>query len=60
MANKTIREAIRNSGFYQWQIADEMGISDITLSRWLRKELPQDKQREVFEAIDRLRKAKEV
>lgn len=34
-----------------WMIADELGISENTLFRWLRHDLPEDKQRQILNAI---------
>ena len=36
-----------------WRIADEMQISEMTLQRRLRHQLPADQEAEVLEAIDR-------
>lgn len=49
--NNDIREAAKTAKVHLWQIADELGITDFTLSRRLRYELePQEKER-FFEAI---------
>lgn len=36
-----------------WRIADEMQISEMTLQRRLRHQLPADQEAEVLQAIDR-------
>ncbi|MGI6513508.1 MAG: LacI family DNA-binding transcriptional regulator [Syntrophomonadales bacterium] len=32
-----IKQAIRSAGVRQWQIAEAVGVSEFTLSRWLRR-----------------------
>lgn len=34
-----------------WMIADKLGISENTLYRWLRHDLPEEKQQQVLDAI---------
>lgn len=51
MKNKVIREALTAAGMKQWQLADLLGISEPTLTRWLRHELPQEKQAEIVAVI---------
>lgn len=52
MKNKVIREALTAAGMKQWQLADLLGISEPTLTRWLRHELPQEKQAEIVAVIE--------
>ena len=51
MTNIEIREAIKESGFKHWQIADMIGIADTTFCRMLRRELPEDKKQEILTAM---------
>lgn len=51
MNNIEIREAIKESGFKHWQIADMIGIADTTFCRILRRELPEDKKQEILTAM---------
>ncbi|WP_281077649.1 hypothetical protein [Catenibacterium sp. co_0103] len=44
MKNLDIREALKNANMRHWVLADELGIDETTLSRWLRHELPKDKK----------------
>jgi len=39
MANQEIKREIKESGVKMWQIADKLGVSDMTLSRKFRYEL---------------------
>ena len=43
-ANQEVREALQHKGMKQWELADMLGISEFTLTRWLRKELTEDKK----------------
>ena len=45
MKNQDIRVFAKENGVYFWQIADVMGVSEPTMTRKLRHEMPdQDKQ----------------
>ena len=59
MKNVEIRSAYMLAGIKQWQLAEEMGISETHLSRKLRKELPQEEKQTILEIIDRLSKEKQ-
>ena len=38
--NVDVRKAAKDSGVFLWEIADKLGVSEPTLNRWLRKEMP--------------------
>lgn len=50
--NIPIREAMKAKGYTQWQTAELLGISEFTLSRWMRHELPEQRQMEIVELIN--------
>lgn len=54
MANLDIRAAAVSSGVKLWRVADALGIADSSLSRKLRKELPQEEKEQIFNIIKRL------
>lgn len=54
MANSDIREIAMSSKVKLWQIADALGVVDSTLSRKLRKELPQEEKERILSIIKRL------
>lgn len=56
MNNKDIRDLARIKDVRLWQIAERLGKSDSNFSRMLRKELPDDKKREIISIIDKLAK----
>ena len=54
MRNQGIRRMAAGAGVKLWQIADELGIADCSLSRKLRKELNQEEKERIFSIIKRL------
>lgn len=56
MNNTDIRKYAKSHGVRLWQIADELGISEITMSRKLRYELSEDEKQKILEIIDELAK----
>lgn len=56
MQNEAIRKSISDSGLKYWEVADAIGIADTTFARWLRHELPDDKQKQILSAIEQLEK----
>lgn len=50
-ANQDIRTAIKDTGLHHWQIADRLLISENTMSRKLRKELPEEEKKQILAAI---------
>lgn len=58
MANKLVREALKTNRVRAWELAEAMGIVDCTLSKWMRRELPEEKQAIMLEAIARVAESK--
>lgn len=56
MFNRDIRKAIEQAGLKYWQVADAYGISDGNFSRKLRKELPEEEKKKIFEIIKSLKR----
>ena len=54
MENEVIRKAARVAGVPLWRVADEVGISEPTISRWLRRPLSQEREDMLLAAINRL------
>ena len=54
MTNLDIRRTAAGAGVKLWQIADALGIADCSLSRKLRKELPQEEKDRIFGIIREL------
>ena len=51
-ANQDIRDYAAKKGVYFWEIAMELGISEPTMTRWMRAELTADKRREIAQIIN--------
>lgn len=56
MSNLDIRTYAISKQVKHWRIAERLGKSDSNFSRMLRKELPDDKKREIISIIDELAK----
>lgn len=54
MANEAIREKVKATGVRYWEVAERIGVSDVTLCRQLRRELPKARQQLILRAIDEL------
>lgn len=52
--NMKIRTAIMEAGLRHWQVAKAAGISEFTLSVWLRQELNGERLERIESAIARL------
>lgn len=52
--NVLVREAALRNGIFLWQIAQELGMTDGTFSRKLRKELSPDETQKILAIIGRL------
>ena len=51
MANLEIRNLLRQKRIRHYEVASALGISEGTFCKWLRSELPPDKQKKFLEAI---------
>jgi DNA-binding transcriptional regulator YiaG len=51
MKNQKIRDELKKSRLTQWELADLLGISEFTLSRRLRKELPDSETKHILSLI---------
>ncbi len=54
MQNENIRKAAKTAGVHLWEIAAKLGISEPTLTRWLRFPLTTEKETKVLDAIAEL------
>ena len=53
--NADIRKAAKESGVYLWEIADKLGVSEPTLNRWLRKEMPESQKAKFYSTIEQVK-----
>lgn len=58
MANEAIRQKVKVTGVKYWELAERIGVSDVTLCRQLRRELPEARQQLILRAIDELAESK--
>ncbi len=52
MKNKIIKEAMWKHHKRQWQVADMLGISEQTLCRMMRYDLPEEEQQKIASVIE--------
>ena len=55
MENHDIRREMRANFVPMWKIAKLLGISEPTLTRWMRVELTPEKRKRILEAINQLK-----
>ena len=55
MKNAEIKRTIWESRFPQYEIAEEIGISEYTFCRWFRRELSEEQKKQILNAITALR-----
>ena len=58
MRNEEVRIALFQHNIKQWEVAEQLGVSEVTICRWLRSNLPQDKKAEIMSAINKLAEEK--
>jgi hypothetical protein len=51
MCNKDLRDEMRIANVRQWEVADAIGVSEMTMVKWLRKELGAEKKALVRDGI---------
>lgn len=55
-ANAEIRARAKNARVFWWQVAQELGVAESTVIRWLRTELDADGKQRILDAISRIEK----
>ena len=60
MRNNTIREQAKSNGVKFWEIAEAMGVSEATVTRMLRRELPGAEQRKILDIVADIARGKET
>lgn len=54
MKNVEIREILRKRRIFNYEVAQQLGITEFTFCRWLREEFSVERRKLVLEAIDEL------
>ena len=52
--NETIRATMKANNIYIWMVADELGVSEWTLCRWLRHQVSKELEAKILEAIKQI------
>lgn len=60
LANTDVRTTAKEKGVRLWEIAEHLKISDPTMTRKLRKELPDSEKQEIIKIIDELSAKKQA
>ena len=58
MTNAELKQEIKESSIKMWEVAERVGVSDITLTKWLRSEKNIQKQPLVLKAFNELKAEK--
>ncbi len=58
MANEISTREAKKSKVNLWELADSVNVSESTFYRWLRKELPAEKQETILHAISEIAAAR--
>ncbi|MCD7804257.1 MAG: hypothetical protein LUH03_03765 [Oscillospiraceae bacterium] len=53
--NADIRDEIKRNGLTQWEVAEQAGIKEITIYRWLRTDLTPEHRAILTKAIEELK-----
>lgn len=54
MRNADIKSKLKEAKIFQWQLADKLLISEMSLVRKLRYELPQEEKQKILKIIEEL------
>ena len=52
--NQDIRKCARDRGVFIYEVAESLGISEPTMTRWLRGKLSTERKTAILNAIDRV------
>lgn len=55
-ANAEIRARAKSASVFWWQVAQELGVAESTVIRWLRTELNADSKQKIMDAISKIEK----
>ena len=59
LKNQEIRNIAKMKGVYLWEIAERLNMSEPSMTRKLRRELPADEKQHIFSLIDEIAAAKQ-
>lgn len=58
MANQKLRDYAKNKNVYLWEIANKMNVSEPTITRKLRVDLPKEESQKIISIIDDIANSK--
>lgn len=53
-ANQTIKETAKAAGIKLWEVAVHLGISEATITRWMRVPMSAEREKAIMQAIAEL------
>ena len=56
MRNKDIRELIKKKRVLHYEVAEALGVTATTFSKWLQRELPEEKKNLIRSAVEKILK----
>ncbi len=59
MTSNEIKQILKEKRIYQWEVAKVLGITEFTLTRWLREDLSHEKEEEIMKIIDQIMKERD-
>jgi DNA-binding transcriptional regulator YiaG len=60
MTANEIKQILKEKRIYQWEVAKALGITEFTLTRWLREDLSAEKAEQIMLAVDKVLKELEI
>lgn len=60
MCNLDIRATAKKKSVFIYEIADKLGISEPTMTRLLRRELPQEKKNDIIRVINEVAASRSI
>lgn len=60
MKNQALRQAAKAAKVQLWRIAEVLGVSEPTMTRKLRRELPENEKQQMLKIIEQLAKEAET
>lgn len=59
MANKAVKDALKRHGVPQWELGKELNVSENTMYRKLRTDLPKQEQEQLIRKVEEIASQKE-
>lgn len=53
-SNEDIKKLIRQNRYFNYEIAEAIGINEVSFSRWFRRELTEDQKQQIINALEAL------